>query len=160
MPNPVPPGTWFAAGSTVKPQNVSTSNQLYFGASFMQQSGQINGGSATPEHRDVAPSKRRQIVMRGAMRKKLRRQVCQVFGHIFEVGNPNGQYNPPSFNEFAIIESQEKSGGRTIEIDNQSVFKFWNHAFLKGKPVGSKRVKAYRTPQISVFDSPFGAKVF
>ena len=62
----------------MKLQFFAATDELHVGASFVQQSRQIERGSSAADHDDVAAPKRLNLAMASAMRKEFRRQVSQV----------------------------------------------------------------------------------
>ena len=77
-----------------------------------------------------------------AMRQELLRQLGQLRGNVFEMGNTDGEHHLPGRNCLTIVEPQTKSTRQTVETDNHPVFQLRHHSPPKGEPVGSEGIKS------------------
>src|SRR5271170_6948601 len=86
--------------------------------------------------------------------------MCQILRYVFEMRDPNREHDPPRPDLFAIVQPQEKSVRRSLDLDNHLVFEFRHHPIFEGEPVIAEGGKPHWYAAVCVFDTALRAKVF
>src|SRR5579872_758657 len=160
MPNFLPGGTGLAGGLAVKDQLFSAARKLHVGARFLQQSREIERGSATADDDHISSAERLDFTMTGAMGKKFVGQMREIFGNVVEMRDPYCKHDVADVEGFAVFKVQPEAARQPFHTGDEPLFQFRHHAVAESQSVGYECVDFYGHAGMGVFDTAPGAELF